>query len=254
MRSNPIVQEALSVYGSAHEFRRAHVLVVSIAAAILFVLWPGDTFTSYFAFGDQPVVFPVAATVFPLALGLLCGNIGLNRISRRSFITELEWVTRTPLSVAELVTGKAMAGAAHSLFLVLLLAPVIVLAGTASGVSRADALYALLLTASFALAGRFLGLALIALFPRRTYIGTAIFWVLYLAVAFLSINRAPLIHPAVAILGTPGERGPWFGALPAWHLPWQTVGIHIASAALFLVIYACGILWLERRNRRHAGR
>jgi hypothetical protein len=249
--ANPVLQEALSVYGGSYEYRRTHVLTAAIPVAALLVMWPGESFTGYLTFAEAPVFFAFAGVGFSLALGLLAGIAGLNGINRRSFITDREWVRRTPLAVSELVRGKAIAALLHTLLLVLLPAPVVIAGGAVSGATVPESLYELALIASFALLCRFMGMGLVGLFPRRTSIATVLFWLLFLAIGFVAINRAPLLHPAVAALGTPGEAGPWHGPLPLWHEPWHTALIHLALSVLFLVLYACGILLIERRTRRH---
>ena len=133
MRSNPLVTEVLvglTRQGFAHLYSLA---VLALQAAVLFVLWPKGGVDELLASQHSP--HTLAAVVIAMGLGMayFALRVGSEAILLPGQHGLRDWALATPLGVGRILRGYLVGQIIHSLHLLVLSSPLLLMAFTVSG-------------------------------------------------------------------------------------------------------------------------
>jgi hypothetical protein len=249
MQSRPLFEEGTALYARNRELNRVPMLVTGILAFLTFILWPDNAFIAYFSYRDAPTVLRVVLTLAAPGLVIANGLLGSDAIAREEFIAIEEWLWRSGLPRFTVAWGKSAVSAIHTLLLVLLAAPVIVLAAVPLGVSYGELLYDLAILASSSLIARFGGLLALALFHRRVWLVSLFTWMFLMCLLFITLLIEPLLNPFVALLAEAGEDAGWYAGAFAPRHARMALLYQLLTALLLCIAACCAILSVRDRNR-----
>ena len=250
IRDNPVIDEGRILLAEHPRITTVYRSLLVIGAFVLFVFWPGGDFVRHFTAINAPVSFAVLSTVLLPLVALTAGVFGIERVAPEQFLTIGEWVERIGVESWTVLWSKLFVGAVHTVALVLLPAPLLVLSAAPSATVSRVVPFALLLLLTSSLTTRAAGVAALFLFPRFPPLRRGSLAVFSLLFWGLSLRLWPAVHPLVALLGEPGG-GFWYAQVTAGYHRWTTPVFHVLLTAA-LVGVAAGGAWLEERRRKHA--
>jgi hypothetical protein len=134
---NPFIGEGLSACFSHPLVLRTYGYYLAVAAAFTFFWWPRNPLAMYLRTGTGPQTFMVTAVGIFICLVYLNMRYGSEDYLPDGAMGVMDFVTRTPVSIAGIVAGKALSGAVHVLFLLLLGLPFLMVSRDVSGASQA---------------------------------------------------------------------------------------------------------------------
>jgi hypothetical protein len=254
MLRNPFASESLDASLSRPLILRSYLYYLILMTVLIFFWWPRNPFAAYLQAGEIPQTFFVAA------IGLFASVVYLSmRFGAEDYVGEdstkiHDLITLTPVSVATMVMGKLGAGILHTLFLLILGVPFLIVSRLASGLSYEVLWKTLLIVGSSALAYRTFSFLLFSIVESRAVLKD----ILLLAAAFISIigglTVVPPASPITAIMtldagGQATDRFAFFGT----SIPLYMVSVIISLLAV-PVFSAAAFVWLRIVRRRHAAR
>lgn len=134
MSISPILEESFHVYFRTREYRRLHILYLLGLAVVTFLVWPSRGFMDFFSTDAVPSAFQVVLILQLLVLSAVTMYTGMDRVATGEIIRYSEWIGRTPVSPATLMAGKLIAGGIHTLLLVTLGLPFLVISAGPAGI------------------------------------------------------------------------------------------------------------------------
>ena len=134
---HPIVAEATSLYVEARSFRSLHGFYVAALAIVVVVAWPARSPLYFYRGGFVPPVFLTAGIAQTVLIGALGTLFGLGRPAAARTTRFVQWVEGSPLPTGEILLIKHAIGVVHTLVLVTIAAPIVVVAAVPAGVPPA---------------------------------------------------------------------------------------------------------------------
>jgi hypothetical protein len=210
-------------------------LVAPIGAGLaLLLVWPRAPLASIMRVGPAPNPFDVVAVCLVL-LGLYLGARHGSEDYTPSSATNLrDYVRFTPVSLAGIVLGKAIFAVAHTAFLLLLGAPFLLAASAVGGVTGAQVLLVLAMTAVSCLCVRMLGLLVLVIVRSGPLLRDVILLPLIALAIVLTLLFLPLACPLDAVIG----RSPRQALI--------SIGISLTMALVFAVGAAFSLRIMRR--------
>ena len=133
MRSNPLVTEVLAGLSRPGKAQLDHLGLVVLQAGVLFVLWPKGGVDELLTAQHSP--YTLAGVV--MAMGLAMAYIALRAGAEECLLTGQhglrDWTLATPLGLGRILRGYLAAQVVHSVYLLVLSAPLVAMAFTVSG-------------------------------------------------------------------------------------------------------------------------
>jgi hypothetical protein len=133
MRGNPLLAETLAGINRTGSAHLDHLGLLLAQAAVLFVLWPKGDVTELLTSQHSP--YTLAGVM--MALGLAMAYIALRAGAEVSLLPGQhglhDWALATPLGPGRVLRGYVAGQVAHSVYLVLLSSPLLLMAFTVSG-------------------------------------------------------------------------------------------------------------------------
>jgi ABC-type transport system involved in cytochrome c biogenesis permease component len=254
---NPFLDEGARTYFSHAPVLRSYLFAVGLSGLALLVWWPRESLVAVLRTGRAPDTFAAAATGLYAALAYLGARYGSEAYAPESVRKIQEYVTLTPVPLLSIVLGKAAFAFLHTLFLLVLGAPLLAASLAVSGLSPVAALEALLVIGAATLAARAYGLVLLVLLGSRRGLRESMLLIGIVAFFGLSIGLYPPSNPVVALVWVSTRGRSPGGALrqpfPSAGYFWFSVLLDILAACL-LICVAWWSLAAMRRRAREAGR
>ncbi len=249
------IGEDLSAAFSRIPALRSYMGFAAVMAGVLLVWWPRSPLSTYLRSGIKPDTFMAAA------LGLLCSAVYLGiRFGSEDFAGDdsskiHDFVTLTPVPVAVVVAGKLAAAVLHTLFVLLLGFPFLVVGSSVNGTPVSVMCRAVLIMGVSALAFRSFAFMTFAFCGHRKILKNAI--ILICAAAWLSVTTAaaPAFSPISALLCLdPGNPMPMVG-LPLTGGAVPRYVVSLCTGALGVAVFSVlSMLALNGVRRAHAAR
>ena len=198
--NNPILAEGLSQYFQKARNSRVYLTYAILVGSILFLWWPKNRYTYFLEFQIVPSTFTLVVITVFILITYLSVRFGTEGLGHDEFYTWYEWVNLTPVPVRKLVFGKLVLSLMHTLFLVLLILPFLVIATSPSGISRTDLAASLLVLFTCAFAYRMTAVFLTSVLDEHPFLLKLLLWLIVFAIALLAMALWPLISPIHALL------------------------------------------------------
>jgi uncharacterized membrane protein len=252
---NPFIGEDLSAAFSRTPALRAYLAFMAVMSGILLVWWPRSPLASYLRTGVAPDSFISAALGLLGCAVYVSARMGAEDFSEEGSSKVRDFVTLTPVPVSVVVAGKLVTAVLHTLFLLLLGLPFLVIGSSVNGTPIPVMCKAVLVAGSFALAFRALAFLGFAILGTSKVLKDTI--LLFIGVIWLSVTTSVIapLSPISAILSLdPGNPAPAVSLpLIGASIPFFAVSVTISafSVAIFSVSAA---VWLRAVRKAHAKR
>lgn len=133
MRISPFVSEVLIGLSRPGKAHYDHLALVLLQVAVLFVFWPKGGIEELLASEHSPYTLAGVVIAMGLAMAYVALRMGDEKILLPGQRGLRGWTLGTSLGIGRIVYGYAMAQLVHSLYLLLLSAPLLLMAFTVSG-------------------------------------------------------------------------------------------------------------------------
>ena len=243
---NPVLDESTRVYLRRKEYAFLHVGYMGVLALVTAAAWPASGYMSFFRLDSVPAVFDVVAIIELLSLSAISLFAGQDRLAASEIIRYSEWLERTRLPVTTLVAGKIVSALLHTVILVVISTPFVIVAAGPAGIPVRAALSSQWIVFMTALLCRTVGLLLSHAGEERYVVRVIGSW-LFLALLYLvTIGADSPLNPLIALVRQYGESSPLVTSLdplPIRNHPallptvYLLVGIAAATAAFAVTLY-----------------
>jgi hypothetical protein len=250
MQGNPFFQQGVRTYFAHAGILRTYLFLPAGLAVVLVVVWPRAGLETILRNGPFVDTFSAVAIAFLALLLYLGARYGSEDFSPEPMVQLREYVTMTPVSLVSVVLGKAGFSLLHTLFLLLLGAPLLLASMAVSGLTLADACAAFVILGTASLAARMFGLLVLTLVGTRAFVRDAILLPVILAVVVVVLLSAPPISPVHALIGLSSTSSHAPGSLSMFS-PAAASSLASCGAAC---LGATGVFFALRIHRRRAGR
>lgn len=251
---NPIVEEAAQTYIHRREYGVLHSAYVGALAAVTVLAWPSQSLMEYFRSGSVPAVFEVVTIVELLALSVIGLVVGQDRLAAADVIRYTEWLERTRLPVSTLVSGKLVSALLHTVALVALGTPFVVIAAGPAGIPIRATLSSQWIILLVALFCRIIGMVLSHTGERYYFLRVVGAWVFLALLYLVTIGVLQSANPIVAVVRQYNEVSPLvstLGPVPVARHPALVPSIYLLSAS---VIASALFAWSLAHHRKRAER
>jgi hypothetical protein len=240
--NNPIVEESVRVYAAGREYGLLHLIYLALLAVFTILAWPSQSLMNFFRTGTMPAVFEVVTILELLAVSGISLFAGQDRLASNRIIRHSEWLEHTGVPIRTLLWGKLISAALHSLMLVVLATPFVLIASGPAGIPLRAALSTQWIVLLVSILCRLAGLLLSHIGEERYVVRVVGGW-LFLALLFLvTIGVAQSLNPIIALVRQANEGSILVSTLTAVPLGLHpalvpTIGFTAISLAL-AVLYA----------------
>jgi ABC-type transport system involved in cytochrome c biogenesis permease component len=244
---NPFIAEDLSASFTRTSALRSYPGFIAVMAVVILIWWPRGPFTTYLRAGTVPDSFTAAALGLLACAAYLSARFGAEDFAEESASRVQDFVTLTPVPVSSVVAGKMAASAVHTIFILVLGLPFLLLGSAVNGTSIPVIARAALVSGSSAFCFRAFAFLCFTLFgPYRLLKNSVIF---LCGLAFLTASTAviPALSPISAILSLNG-----LGSIAVLGrtVPFYLVSVIIGVSAAALFFAAAGA-WLRILRKRY---
>jgi hypothetical protein len=254
---NPILEESSEVFLRTPQYVRLHLIYVGALILFTALLWPTRGFMVFFRTETVPAVFQ-AVVIFQLLLSAgMSIYIGLDRLAEAQIIKYSEWIERTALPIRVLAVGKVASAILHSLLLVALGFPMVVIAAGPSGIPFAAIMASETVVLLTVFVCRLAGLLISHIGEARYFTRVTGGW-LFVALLFIATVRiAPMLNPVVSVIAQHGESSPLMlpdAGLTFWNHPLSAPTIAFGFLLIALTtVYVASLYQHRRRFQRERG-
>jgi len=133
MRSNPLVTEVLVGLTRRGSAQLDHLGALLLQAAVLFVWWPKGDVTELLASQHSPYTLVALVMAMGVAMAYIALRAGVEAILFPGQHGLRDWALATPLGLGPILRGYLVGQLLHSLHLVALSSPLLLMAFTVSG-------------------------------------------------------------------------------------------------------------------------
>ena len=196
---NPVLEESIKVHFSDNQTTGKYIIIVGILAVSSFATWPDRNFSYYLGTGNTPEALTIVSLIGFFLLTLLTAGFGIESRGSGKLYTQYDWIKLTPLSIEKIVIGKFKFSFLHSVFLVLMISPFIIIAASASGISFLKILLLLTGLILFIFTYRAIGLFLHSIITKSKLILNMVLWQFLLLLIALTASVIPEISPVTSI-------------------------------------------------------
>ena len=241
---NPLISEGIFILFTHPRARRSYLVYMLVLFFVLLASWPARSMTDYLGEGLRPLTFGFISVALYLNLAFLSLRYSTTRIAGDRFHSTFDWLEYSPVNRIKIIYGKSAFAVFHTLFLLVLAAPFVVIAGAATGISPALQLAALSVIFCAALTYRIIGVFFSLFLDERPILYASIVWFcsLFLGLLTLFIHRG--MNPLYALFAIFGEElVPFAGeaaSVPVREVAAEAVRVHLFISAGFTA--AGGIL------------
>ncbi|HEY9595048.1 MAG TPA: hypothetical protein VHE79_11260 [Spirochaetia bacterium] len=202
-----IAAEARAHAGRPLSLRSSLLVPCGLGLALL-VVWPRATIAAVMRIGPSPNPFDVVAVCLVLLAVYLGARHGSEDYDPGSAVRLRDLVRFTPVSLAEIVLGKAAFGVVHTAFLLLLGAPFVVASLAVGGAGGAEAVRVLAVTGAACLCARMLGLLVLVVVRGRALVRDVVLFTILALAIVLALLFLPMASPIDAVVArTPRQTG-----------------------------------------------
>jgi hypothetical protein len=252
---NPFIAQDLSSAYTRPQALRSYLAVIAAMSGVLMIWWPRSPLASYLRSGMTPDTF------FAAAIGLLgCMTYVSVRFGAEDFAEENssqihDFVTLTPVPVSSVVAGKLVTAVLHTLFLLVLGLPFLVIGSSVNGTSIAVIGRAALVMGFYALAFRMYAFLAFVLFEPRKVFKDAVLILSALVSLIVTTSAFPPLSPISAILSLNPDNAYPTVLLPLLGTPFPFHAVSVIINALLTAVFSISSgVWLRAVRRAHAGR
>ncbi len=253
MRGNPFLEEGVRTYFAHRGILRTYLFIPCGLSVVLITVWPRGSLESILRSGTFTDAFAVVALAFFALLLYLGARYGSEDFSPENLSQLREYVTMTPVTLLSVVLGKAGFFILHTLFLLLLGAPILLAPIAVDGLTLPKALAALAVLGTAGLAARMFGLLVLAAVGARPLLKNLVLMPGILLVVIVSLVAVPSLSSIRALLGLSSSPGLGAGSLGAPLSPAAACSLVNLGAALVCAAALYLVLGASRRRAR-AGR
>ena len=254
---NPIIEESSEVFLRRPQYVRLHIGVVGVIILFTILLWPSRGFMVFFRSETVPAVFQ-AVVIFQLLLAAgVSLYIGLDRLAEAQIIKYSEWIERTALPIRVLAIGKLSSALLHSLLIVGLGVPMVVVSAGPAGIPPGAVASSEVVVLFTAIVCRMAGLLISHIGETRYFTRVTGGWI-FLALLFVATVRiAPVLNPVVSVIAQHSETSALM--VPGMEItfrnhPLSGPGIAFGSLSIVLAtLYVASLYQHRRRFRRERG-
>lgn len=248
---NPIVEESARVYLRRKEYGFLHVAYIGALAAVTVLAWPSQGFMEFFRSGTVPAVFQVVTVVELLTLSAIGLYVGQDRLAASTIIRYSEWLERTELPVRTLFAGKLLSAALHTVLLVALGTPFLIIAAGPAGLPVRATLSAQWIILLVALLCRITGMLLCHLGEEHYFVRVVGPWVFLALLYLVTIGVLQTLNPVVALVRQYSEASALVstvGPVPFLQHPALLPSVYLLGGSVIVAaLFALGLA-------RHRGR
>ena len=259
--NNPYFDEGMRVYLSEARILRTYILFAGVLFLVLLLWWPRDTIAASLRGAAPPDTFIAVAVGFLLCLVVLDLRYGSESFSPERLSRLREYAALAPVRPLSIVAGKALFGLLHTGFMLALGAPFLLASFAASGVAGGNALEALLVIGTAALAVRMCGLLFLTLGNGRSLLRDSLLLfgvLLYLTLTGVFASAASPITALANLASQQAQAGAAAAVPPGaasdslpGSVPLYSVSVMISSvAALLFAGGALASLGVAKRRAR----
>jgi hypothetical protein len=133
MRSNPLVTEVLVGLTRNGSAQLDHLGLLVLQVAVLFVLWPKGDVTELLASQHSPYTLAGVVMAMGVAMAYIALRAGIEEILLPGQHGLRDWAVATPLGLGRILRGYLAGQFVHSLYLLALSSPLLLMAFTVSG-------------------------------------------------------------------------------------------------------------------------
>ncbi|MBI4641575.1 MAG: hypothetical protein HY731_12825 [Candidatus Tectomicrobia bacterium] len=247
---NPLVIEGIELYFQDSKRLSAYIVYLLSTATILFVVWPTS---QSLKIGEPPDTYNFVLIGTFIFIAYLSCTAGSRDLSQHRFHLPSQWIFSTPISIRAFLSGKLFIAFIHTLFLLFLALPLIVIPRVISGIALKEMGLGLLLTLVCCFTYRIIGLCNLILMERNQpllYIAERGAFLLFI---LITSSFFPLGNPVLAIISLVAEEEKYRGVVFFQTLIpffWMTMIIHLLIAFTFVIVMA-QILIYFRKSRIH---
>jgi hypothetical protein len=236
MARNPFLDEGARIYFSQAAILRTYLVLVGLVGLAFLVWWPRHSFVAALRTGSAPDAFAATAIGLYIALVYLGARYASESYTPDTVRRIQDYVTLTPVPVRSIALGKVGFAFLHTLFLLLLGAPLLLASLAVSGLDARALLEAVLVIGAATLAVRMYGFLLVVLLDAHRGLRDAALGVGIVAFFALSIGLYPAANPIIALVNistrgmSPGAALPSpFGSVPYF---WFSTLLDLLAAVL----------------------
>jgi hypothetical protein len=250
---DPFLSEDLSASFTRVPALRAYAVFAAVMGCVIMVWWPRGPLASYLRTGVVPDTF-VAAAIGLLGCAVYMGmRFGAEDFAEEGASKVHDFVTLTPVPVSSVVASKMVAAVLHTLFLLALGLPFLIIGSSVNGTRTAVILKVLLVAGSSTLAFRAFAFLGFVLFEPRRMLKDGVILVTAAIVLAVTTSAIPALSPISAILSLDAASGYVELSVPplAASIPFYLVSVIISAFAVVVFLVSAG-LWLRSVRRKHA--
>jgi len=247
----PILEESFHVYLQTRAYRRLHVFYILGLATVTVLVWPSRGFMDFFSTESVPSAFQVVLILQLLALSAVATYSGMDRVASEEIIRYSEWIGRTPVRLRTLMIGKLTAGSLHTLLLIVLGLPFLVIAAGPAGIPLRALVSGVLVMALVVTLCRTVGMIISVVGEEHDVIRIVGSWV-FLALLYLgTIQVLQPLNPIIAVSRQQNELSPLVGTLErvtlAEHPAMEPLLYMLPLIFVALIVYGISLVRVQSR-------
>ena len=213
MNLTPILEESLHVYLRTKAYRMVHLLYVAAVAVVAVLVWPSRGLMVFFSTEAVPSAFHVVLILELLLLSGISIYAGMDRVAGNELIRYSEWLGRTPVRVRTLMTGKLTAAVLHTVLLIALSLPFLVISAGPAGIPLRAVFSSLFVLGTATMLCRLVGMLISVVGEDRDAIRIVGSWV-FLALLYMgTIRILQPLNPIIAVSRQQNELSPLVSTL-----------------------------------------
>jgi hypothetical protein len=224
-----LMDEGVRTYFTQPAILRTYLLVPCAVALALLLVWPRAPLTALLRAGPSPNPFVVASVTLLLFALYLSTRYGSEDYSPGTLVQLRDYVAFTPVSLVEVVLGKAAFALGHTLFVVLLGAPLLFVAMAIGGMTEAQLLLVLAVSGAACVAARMFGLLVLTLVRTGPLLRDVILLPVIALSLVLTLLFLPPANPIGAVVSVAVGSSQGVGRMS---LPLTSIVISLGAAAL----------------------
>jgi hypothetical protein len=216
---------------------RSYLVYVLVLFFVLLASWPARPTTEYLADTQRPMTFGFVSVTFFLYMTFLSLRFSTTRIAGDRFHSTSDWLTFSPVNRIRIIYGKTAFAIFHTVFLLVLAVPFIVISGAATGISLGHQLIAVSIILCTILTYRLIGVFYSLFLDERPILYTLALWSSFLFLGLLTLFIHREMNPFYALFAVFGEELVPFAAESAppslKAVSAETVRIHLIISGAF---------------------
>ena len=248
--ANLLFEEQIRIHFEDRKILRMYRFYLIILSLSVLVTWPSNSISYYLQFNSRPFTLPFTFMLMFILAFILAMAPEYDRGRGRNSLAD--WILYTPIHTFAAYSGRFLFFVAHSLFLLILPAPLLFASATASGLKVPNLFAAISVVMVFCVFFKALVSALQLVLYKRVFLRAVIVIASFIFAVLLSIKIYPPANPFLAVQPLLSGTGPTLSLDQRLNFPWTTTLVVYGAATVVVALISVYKLSAVRRENRGA--